>query len=61
LELGLNAVAAPIRGPGGRVLGAVSVSGPSFRFPEAQIPQAAVAVRRAAAEISALMGYLERR
>lgn len=66
LELGLNAIAAPIRGTGGRVIAAISVSGPSSRLSAAQvrasgvdqIPAAADAVRVAAAEISTLMGYV---
>lgn len=58
LEPGLNAVAAPIRGPGGRVIAAVSASGPSFRLPEARIPAVAALVTAAAAEISYLMGHL---
>jgi DNA-binding IclR family transcriptional regulator len=61
LEPGLNAVAAPIRGPGGRVIAAVSVSGPSFRLPEDRIPDVAATVRDAANEISALMGFLDQR
>ncbi len=52
LEPGLNAVAAPIRGPGGRVIAAVSVSGPSFRLPEERIPAVAARVIAAATEIS---------
>ena len=58
LEPGLNAVAAPIRGPGGLVIAAVSVSGPSFRLPEERIPAVAARVIAAATEISYLMGYL---
>jgi len=58
LEAGLNAVAAPIRGPGGLVIAAVSVSGPSFRLPEDRIPAVAARVTAAATEISYLMGHL---
>jgi IclR family acetate operon transcriptional repressor len=58
LEPGLNAVAAPIRGPGGLVIAAVSASGPSFRLPEARIPEVAERVIAAATEISYLMGHL---
>ena len=58
LEAGLNAVAAPIRGPGGLVIAAVSVSGPSFRLPEERIPAVAARVTAAATEISYLMGHL---
>lgn len=59
LEPGLNAVAAPIRGSGGLVIAAVSVSGPSFRLPEERIPAVAARVIAAATEISYLMGHLE--
>lgn len=58
LEPGLNAVAAAIRGPGGRVIAAVSASGPSFRLPEDRIPAVAARVIAAATEISYLMGHL---
>ncbi|HWG24463.1 IclR family transcriptional regulator [Actinospica sp.] len=58
LEPGLNAVAAPIRGPGGMVIAAVSASGPSFRLPEDRIPAVAALVVAAATEISYLMGHL---
>jgi len=58
LEPGLNAVAAPIQGAGGRVIAAVSASGPSFRLPEDRIPAVAARVCAAAAEISRLMGHL---
>lgn len=58
LEPGLSAVAAPIRGQGGRVTAAVSASGPSFRLSEERIPAVAESVRRAAAEISRLTGFL---
>jgi DNA-binding IclR family transcriptional regulator len=57
-EVGLNAMAAPILGPGGQVLAAVSVSGPAFRFTP-DVMQAAVPVLlRYAAEVSQRLGYL---
>jgi DNA-binding IclR family transcriptional regulator len=57
LELGLNAVAAPIRLYDGSVVGAVSASGPSYRLTPERVPEAAAAVVRAAAEISDRLGY----
>lgn len=57
LELGLNAVAAPIRMHDGSVVGAVSASGPSYRLTPERVPEAAAAVVRAAAEISDRLGY----
>jgi len=58
LEVGLNAVAAAVRGSGGDVVAAVSVSGPSYRFSAVAFPGAAVRVLAAAAEISIRIGYL---
>ncbi len=57
-ETGLNAVAAPVRSFGGTVVGAVSVSGPAYRFNPAMLKAAVDPVRAAAAQISERMGYL---
>lgn len=51
-EIGLAAVAAPIRSQEGAVVAAVSVSGPSFRINAETIPAVAEHVVAAAAEIS---------
>ena len=59
LEVGLNAVAAPVRESTGRVRGAVSVSGPSFRLTRARIPEYGRLVRAAGVEISRRMGFPE--
>jgi DNA-binding IclR family transcriptional regulator len=56
LELGLTAVAAPIRGLDGDVIASVSISGPSFRLGTAELPRVVEAVREAAESISARMG-----
>ncbi|SDO85366.1 DNA-binding transcriptional regulator, IclR family [Nakamurella panacisegetis] len=58
LEIGLTAVAAPIRGVDGSVIASLSVSGPSFRLEATRMPRAIKAVRDAAALVSARMGYL---
>lgn len=58
LELGLNAVAAPIRSYGGTVVAALSASGPAYRLCQDRVAEVAQAVIRAAAEISRRMGYL---
>ncbi|WP_344440419.1 IclR family transcriptional regulator [Kitasatospora nipponensis] len=58
LEPGLNAVAAPVRAHSGQVVAAISASGPSFRLTERRIPEVAAAVRAAAEEVSARLGYL---
>ena len=57
LEIGLAAVAAPIRSLDGGVIGAVAVSGPTFRIHEATIPTIAARVLTAAAQISQRNGY----
>lgn len=61
LEVGLNAVAAPIRGHDGSVVAAVSASGPSYRLDAERLPQVAQAVLAGAAQISARIGYLGER
>jgi DNA-binding IclR family transcriptional regulator len=57
LEIGLTALAAPVRDIAGEVAASVSASGPSFRLTPDRMPAVADAVRRAAAEISFLMGH----
>jgi IclR family transcriptional regulator, KDG regulon repressor len=52
LEPGLSAVAAPVRRFDGRVVAALNVSGPSFRFRE-RLDEAGEAVMRAAGTLSA--------
>ena len=61
LEVGLTAAAAPIRGTDGTVIASLSVSGPSFRFMGQRVDDAMVALREAADEASAQMGYSDRR
>ena len=61
LEIGLTAAAAPIRGTDGTVIASLSVSGPSFRFVGRRIEDALVALRDAAGQASAQMGYPDRR
>jgi DNA-binding IclR family transcriptional regulator len=57
-EVGLNAVAAPVRGADGSVIAALSVSGPAYRLDPAAFPEIAKRVIAAAAEVSARMGHL---
>jgi IclR family transcriptional regulator, acetate operon repressor len=57
LEIGLNAVAAPIRGYDGSVVAAVSAAGPSYRLAADRFPEVATMVIAGAAEISARIGY----
>lgn len=60
LELGLTAVAAPVRGLDGDVIASLSVSGPSFRLGPDELPAVVEAVLGAADLISARMGSLAR-
>lgn len=57
-EEGLNAVAAPIHGPEGEVVAALSAAGPAYRLGHDRLPAAAEQVRAAAAEISRRLGHL---
>jgi DNA-binding IclR family transcriptional regulator len=58
LEVGLSAIAAPIRGIGGAVIAALSASGPSYRMRPELVRQHASDVMLAAAKISERMGFL---
>jgi DNA-binding IclR family transcriptional regulator len=57
LEVGLNAISAPIRCADGAVVAAVSVSGPAFRLPPESFPRIGEQCKRAAAEISRCLGF----
>jgi DNA-binding IclR family transcriptional regulator len=57
LEIGLNAVGAPVRSSDGAVEATVSVSGPAFRLPEDNIPEVAELVKGATSEISRCLGF----
>ena len=57
LEVGMNAVGAPIRDANGAVIAAVAVSGPVFRLPEDSVPEIGELVKKAAAEISRSLGF----
>ncbi|MDA8370492.1 MAG: IclR family transcriptional regulator [Nocardiopsaceae bacterium] len=58
LEVGLNAVAAPIRGLTGEVIAALSASGPSYRMEEDKLESIGEIVHKAAVEISTRMGHM---
>ncbi|GAB7047257.1 IclR family transcriptional regulator [Catenuloplanes indicus] len=58
LELGLNAVAAPVRDHEGTVVAAISTSGPSYRLTTADFPSIASHVLTTAREISTRLGHL---
>ncbi len=57
LEIGLNAVAAPVYAHDGTVLGALSASGPAYRLTEELLPKLARRTAAVAAELSRRMGY----
>jgi len=60
LEVGLTAIAAPVRNAEGVVTASMSASGPSFRLSEDRILDVAAAVRRAADKISQRLGWTGR-
>ncbi|MFB6805635.1 IclR family transcriptional regulator [Streptomyces sp. NPDC056387] len=57
-ELGLHAMAAPIRDRDGVVIAAISASGPSYRLTEERMHELAPLLVRGAQEISHRMGHL---
>ncbi|MGH8862965.1 MAG: IclR family transcriptional regulator [Jatrophihabitantaceae bacterium] len=60
LEVGLTALAAPIRNAHGDVIAALSVSGPSFRLDERRIQEVVPTLLDAAREVSHRLGWGER-
>lgn len=57
LEIGLTAVAAPLRNAHGDVIASLSVSGPTFRFDEGKVKQAIHQVAEVADEVSERLGW----
>ena len=60
LEIGLNAVAAPVYDGTGEVVAAVGVSGPSYRLSAESFPAVAAQLVEGAREISARLGHFGR-
>lgn len=60
LEVGLTAVAAPIRDAQGAVIASMSVSGPSFRLTPERLEETIRLVREAATEVSYRLGWGQR-
>ncbi|TLS45431.1 IclR family transcriptional regulator [Streptomyces montanus] len=58
LELGLHAMAAPIRNRDGEVVAALSASGPAYRLTKERLHELAPVLIKGAEEISHRMGYL---
>jgi DNA-binding IclR family transcriptional regulator len=61
LEIGLNAMAAPVRDHSGAVVGSVSVSGPAYRLDSRRMHDSAAELIAGAARISDRLGHLTRR
>ena len=59
-EIGLNAVAVPVRDATGEVVAAVGASGPSYRLTVESFPAVATRLLAGAKEISARLGYFGR-
>lgn len=59
-EVGLVAVAMPVRGLGGGVVAALVISGPAFRINERTLPRFLAELEPAAARFSWRAGYLKR-
>lgn len=57
-EIGLNAIAVPVRDSNGTVVGALSASGPAYRFDHSRMEEAEADVKKAAIQISQRMGWL---
>ncbi len=60
LEVGLTAVAAPIRNAHGDVVASMSVSGPTFRLPDERVEEVVAQVVEAALEVSHRLGWGQR-
>jgi DNA-binding IclR family transcriptional regulator len=58
LEIGLSAVAAPIRNHEGQVAAVISVSGPSFRLPRERLVELGIATKKTADRISREIGHI---
>lgn len=56
-ELGLRCVSAAVRGDQGKLLAALSVSGPAFRVTQERVPEIGRAVMQAAMDLSYEFGY----
>jgi DNA-binding IclR family transcriptional regulator len=61
LEVGVDAIAAPVHGPDGEVVAAVDVSGPSHRLQAGARPELERLTREAAADLSRRLGFRGRR
>ncbi len=60
-EEGVSCICAPVRDYTGKAVAALSVSWPMFRFEAAEADSYVATIRKAAAEISGLLGFHERK
>ena len=58
LDVGLTAIAAPVRNAHGEIVASISVSGPTFRLTDAEVQHVAPQVVQAGQEVSARLGWL---
>src|ERR687885_139970 len=61
LEPGLTALAAPVHGPTGEVIAALSLSGPTLRLPPERIAKLKPVLKTHAAALSARLGHREKK
>ena len=60
LEVGLNAISAPVYDAGSKVIAALSVSGPAYRLSPDRFPEIAKQTTAAADVVSQRLGWVER-
>lgn len=58
-EEGINALAVPLSGPDGAVVGALSTTAPAFRLPESSFSEHVEVLRQGAKELEARLGVVE--
>jgi DNA-binding IclR family transcriptional regulator len=56
LERGVTAIAAPVRGAGGEIVAAFSITGPSYRIGEKEVQRFGALVRAEAEQASSALG-----
>lgn len=59
-EMGVNSVAVPVRNHLGAVVGAISISGPAFRFDPEKEPGLIEGLKQAGLQVSESLGYSDR-
>ena len=57
IEIGLRCVAAPVYNNNGKIVAAVSISGPTTRIKEENLPELISGVQNCARKISSELGY----